>query len=181
MEGALWKRNDFEFEVFLGLRFVTNVPTAFDSWLVELGNVYCEWMEWIVVVFRLSSWILIVQFFEYYCKNPYLPFSCLQIFEIRAPLFLQLSWKWDLYRKSSCGRLRSTQRHIPIGPFCDAFPSPNRSNTQCEKGTGTKYYQGWSSTLSRIYGIANHVGREHITNKFCIRRTSIGKLKMQMY
>lgn len=147
MEGSLYvprsvhedldqrKRNDFEFEVFHGLRFVTNVPTAFDSWLVELGNVYCEWMEWhanrqwIVVVFRLSSWILIVQFFEYYCKNPYLPFSCLQIFEIRATLFLQLSWKWDLYRKSSCGRLRSTQRHVPIGPFCDAFPSPNRSNT----------------------------------------------------
>lgn len=36
------KRNDFEFEVFHGLRFVTNVPTAFDSWLVELGNVSCE-------------------------------------------------------------------------------------------------------------------------------------------
>lgn len=36
------KRNNFEFEVFHDLRFVTNVPTAFDSWLVVLDNVYCE-------------------------------------------------------------------------------------------------------------------------------------------
>ena len=126
------KRDDFnrsQFEVFHGLRFVTNVPTIFDSCLVKLGNVYCEWrywhanIQWVVVFFRLSSWILIVQFLEYYCKNPYLPFSCLQIFEIHGTLFLQFSWKWDLYRKSSCGRLRSTQRCTPIGPFCDIFPS----------------------------------------------------------
>lgn len=138
------------------------------------------------------SWILIVQFFEYHCKNPYLPFSCLQIFEIRATLLLQLSWKWDLIGNPVAGDYDPPSGTSVLDHSVTYSPRPIGVTRigQCEKGTGTKsfskfiYYnitKGWSSTLSRIYGIANHVGREHTTNKFCIRRTSIGKLKMQMY